>query len=245
MSRLAAVIWDFDGTLADTRERNLRVTRRIVREVLELRPDRYPALADLRAYDEANRRCANWRELYRDVFGVDEEETDRAGSVWAEYQLADEGPTPLIPGVAEAVEALAHHPQGIVSLNSRENILTVLEAAGVAERFGSVVGYEEVDLRRQKPDPDALLRCLEQLAVSRGDVLYVGDHETDVRCVRNANRVLEEDDRSVRVVATAARFTPATDTAAWAVEPDHRADHPEEVVRLARRYASAPREGSR
>lgn len=238
MPRLAALIWDFDGTLADTRERNLRVTRRIVREVLDLRPERFPALATLEAYESVNRRCANWRELYRDVFGVDEDATDRAGRAWTEFQLADSTPTPLIPGVAEAVEAMAGLPQGIVSLNSRDNILSILRGAGLEDRFRSVVGYEEVDIRRQKPDPDALLHCLDDLtAADTGHVLYVGDHETDVRCARNANRVLSEHDRHHRVVVTAARFTEATDPSVWSAEPDHEATHPTEIVRIARGYS--------
>lgn len=236
-SGLAALVWDFDGTLADTRERNFRVTRRIVREVLDLPPDRFPELRTLGAYEAVNRRTENWRELYRDVFGLGEEATDRAGRAWAEYQLSDATPTPLIPGVEEAVEALAVVPQGIVSLNSRGNILSILEGAGLSDRFGSVVGYEEVDLRRQKPDPDALLRCLEALGTAAaGHVLYVGDHETDIRCARRANRVLAERGRETRVVATAARFIPSTDLSAWTLEPDHRAEHPEEVVRIAQHY---------
>lgn len=238
--RLAALVWDFDGTLADTRRRNLRVTRSIVQEVLDLSPDRFPALGSLEAYEETNRRCANWRELYRNVFGCSEEETDRAGRAWTAYQLADATPTPLFPGVAEAVEALAGVPQGIVSLNSRDNILAILRDAGLDHRFHTVVGYEEVDLRRQKPDPDALLHCLDRvMETDAGHVLYVGDHETDVRCARNANRVLAERGDRTSVVTTAACFVRGTDPSIWSVQPEHRATRPEEVVEIVRRHFRA------
>jgi HAD superfamily hydrolase (TIGR01549 family) len=231
---VAGVIWDFDGTLADTRRRNLRVTRRIFREVLGREPDRHPELGSVERYEAANRRAENWRELYRETFGLDEEETDRAGRAWSEYQLSDETPTPLFPGVVEAVRSLDGMPQGIVSLNSRENILGILQTAEVARHFGVVVGYREVDLRRQKPHPEALLLCLERLEVATGRVLYVGDHDTDVRCARNANARLRGDGRELQVVAAGARFPASPEVDSWAEAPDHVAGSPGDVVRIAR-----------
>lgn len=231
---LAGVIWDFDGTLADTRRRNLRVTRRIFREVLDREPDRHPELASVERYEAANRRAENWRELYRETFGLDEEETDRAGRAWSEYQLSDETPIPLFPGVVDAVRSLDGMPQGIVSLNSRENILGILRRADVARHFGVVVGYRQVDLRRQKPHPDALLLCLERLELGRGRVLYVGDHDTDIRCARNANARLSGDGRDLRVMAAGARFPASPEGDSWAEAPDHVAGSPGDVVRIAR-----------
>lgn len=236
---LQALIWDFDGTLVDTRRRNLSVTREIVERVAGREAAEFPALATVERYERLNRRVANWRELYREAFGFDEEEIDRAGELWAEHQLRSPVPTPLFEGVAEAVAGVPDVPQGVVSLNARENIEKVLDGEGLRDRFRTIVGYEEVPLRRQKPAPDGLLRCLETLgATGTGSVLYVGDHLTDVRCAAAANRRLREDGSSIRVVAVAAGYGPTSEPAGWSPAPDHVARRPVDVTELARRMTS-------
>lgn len=236
---LDALIWDFDGTLVDTRHRNLAVTREIVERVSGRSPSEFPELSSVETYEALDRRVANWRELYRDAFGFDEEQTDRAGLLWTEHQLRSDVPTPPFAGIAEALERLPDVPQGIVSLNARENIEEVLDTEGLRHHFGTIVGYAEVSLRRQKPAPDGLLRCLEALAPDgRGEILYVGDHVTDVRCAEAANRRLLEEGYGPRVVTVAARFRPSTDVTRWSPPPDHVAREPARVVELARAFAT-------
>lgn len=237
---LDALIWDFDGTLVDTRRRNLAVTREIVERVADRPASVYPELSSVERYEALDRRVANWRELYREAFGFTEEQTDRAGRLWTEHQLRSEVPTPPFPGLAEALDRVSDVPQGIVSLNARENIERVLENRGLRHHFGSIVGYAEVSLRRQKPAPDALLKCLEALAPqASGTVLYVGDHLTDVLCARAANRKLREAGRGPRIVTVAARFRPSTDVTEWSPSPDHVVREPGEVAELARAAAGS------
>lgn len=226
-----AVVWDFDGTLADTRRRNLTVTRRILEQVTGEPPYGVDALSSAEAYESANRRCANWRELYREVFGLDEEATDRAGRLWTRYQLDDPTPTPLFDGVEDAVRRLSPLPQAVVSLNSRANITEILGDRNLVSHFDPIVGYEEAGLRRQKPHPDALLLALEEMpATGEGRIVYVGDHETDVRCVRAAKRALRDRGLDVSVVSVAACFVEGVEPEGWAATPDHVARSPGEVV---------------
>ncbi len=233
---LTAIIWDYDGTLVDTREKNFRVARRIISQVCGDPPERFPALRSLEAYGRALHRTANWRELYRREFGLSEDETDRAGSLWTGYQLEDETPAALFEGIREALVALDGVPHGIVSQNARETIAQALAHADIAEYFRHIVGYEEVDVRRQKPEPDGLLACVEALTgLASGWVLYVGDHDTDVRCARHANEALAAAGRAVRIGAVGVRFG-VTAAPAWAVAPDHVAKHPKEVVAFARAF---------
>lgn len=240
MSAAAAVVWDFDGTLADTRRRNLRVTRRILEEVTGEPPDEVAALSSVEAYESANRRCANWRELYREVFGLDEEATDRAGRLWTRCQLDDPTPTPLFDGVEDAVRRLSPLPQAIVSLNSRANIREILRDRSLASHFDPIVGYEEADLRRQKPHPDALLLALEEMpATGEGRIVYVGDHETDVRCVRAANQALEGRGREASVVSVAACFVEGAEPWGWTATPHHVVRDPGEVVEIVGAPAGA------
>jgi len=124
---LTAVLWDFDGTLADTRARNYQVVRRVIADATGKPADHLPALRSREAYDRVNHSYANWRDLYTREFGFSEEETDRVGRLWTEYQLADQTPAPVFRGVRSALAALAGIPW-----------------------------LEDVDIRRQKPEPDGI-----------------------------------------------------------------------------------------
>jgi phosphoglycolate phosphatase-like HAD superfamily hydrolase len=231
---LRAVIWDFDGTLVDTREKNMNVNRQIVRVVTDQPWERFPVLESVAAYDEAQMRFTNWRDFYHRGIGLSEDEVDRAGAMWTGLQLTDTTPAPLFDGIAAALGRLRGAAvQGIVSQNSRQNIEEMLEAVGLLHHFEHIVGYEEVGTQRQKPAPDGLLMCIEQLTNSAaGTVLYVGDHETDVRCGRNADRALTEQRIPLHVVTVGAFFDSLGSDGSWSVRPDFRASSPADVVTI-------------
>ena len=236
---LRAVLWDFDGTLVDTRARNLHVNRRIIQELTGRGWEECPVLRSQPAYDEAQRAAVNWREFYRANVGLDDTQIDWAGERWSAYQLADPTPVPLIEGVAEALDRLDGLPQGIVSQNARETIESLLAVHGLGQRFGCVVGYAEVAMARQKPAPDCLLLGLEKLTgLEPGQVLYIGDHPTDIRCAEHANRELAGRGRSLRVVSAAAMWGVGTNDLDWAAGADHRVATPHDVVELVERLAS-------
>lgn len=238
--RLTAILWDFDGTLADTRERNLRVTRRVVAHVTGRAPDGFPGLRSLAAYDAATVRAGNWRELYGQL-GLTEEETDRAGAAWSLFQRRERTVSTLYEGVAAALRALGAWSHGIVSQNARGEILRTVRAAGIADRFQVVVGYEEVSARRQKPEPDGILACLARLADhGTGCILYVGDHESDMECARRADVALKERGLAITVKAVAALWGRHADDAAWRVRPDYRAHHALDIVNIAGQWGTRP-----
>ena len=231
---LRAVIWDFDGTLVDTREKNINVNRQLVQAVTDQPWDRFPVLENQATYDEAQRQCTNWREFYRRHIGLSEDEIDRAGAMWTGLQLADTTPAPFFDGLAAALARLRGAAvQGIVSQNSRQNIEEMLDGVGLLHHFEHIVGYEEVGTQRQKPAPDGLLMCIERLTNSAaGTVLYVGDHETDVHCARNADRALAERRIPQHVVTVGAFFDRLGSDGSWSVRPDYRASSPADVVTI-------------
>ena len=235
-----AVVWDFDGTLVDSHVKNWAVTRAIVERITQRPAGAFEALASLAGYRAALTRTQNWREFYAQAFGLSEADIDRAGGLWAPYQLRDSTPTPLIAGIPGVLQSLRHLPQGIVSQNARQAIAAVLDSHGLGGHFQAVIGFEEVDLRRQKPAPEGLLRCVEILTAMRpGHVFYIGDHETDAVCAARANAVLAGGTTGVRVVSIAARYG-AEPTAPWAVEPDHTVRGPHEIVAIVTSYTGPP-----
>jgi len=231
---LTAIIWDFDGTLIDTRRRNYSVVRRLMADVTGAPADGIPALASLEHYDRVNRRYVNWRDLYQREFGFSESETDRVGRLWSAYQLSDDTPAEAFDGIPHVLGVLGAIPHGIVSQNARDQIERALDGAAMAQYFGCVVGYDSVPLSRQKPAPDGLLSCIELLTGMRaGRVLYVGDHETDVRCAENAHAALADRGVPVTVQSVAASFVDPGEPDHWDARPDFVARSPYDLIAIA------------
>jgi HAD superfamily hydrolase (TIGR01549 family) len=232
-----AIIWDYDGTLVDTRKKNLNVTRQIVGRVAGVDPLTFDALRSQENYASVNRRSRNWRDLYIDEFGFTEEQTDSAGRLWTEYQLKDATPTPMYDGIQHVVAELRDFRNGIVSQNSQSTIFQVLQENDLLRYFRLIVGYEEVDLRKQKPHPEGLLMCIEKLTPLRsGCVLYVGDHATDIECARNANVTLHENGSKLRVVSIGAAYSSDGSSPEWPVPPDHEARNVRDLVDIVQSY---------
>jgi len=227
---IKALAWDFDGTIVDTREKNLRVTKEIIERLTGRSPYDFPALRTVESYDLSQRQYMNWREFYLSELGLTDEQTDEAGRLWTHYQLQDETPTPVFEGIEQVVEALQTIPHGIVSQNARNSISRALEAAGLLSYFRCIVGYEEVDLRKQKPEPDGLVRCIEELTrMEPGYVFYIGDHEVDMKTALNANQVFERRELDVRVITIAAVHA-HVEKQEWNLRPDYVVEDPVEII---------------
>ncbi|MDT8435666.1 MAG: HAD hydrolase-like protein [Gemmatimonadota bacterium] len=231
-ARARIVAWDFDGTLVDSRHRNLSVNHAIVRELTGRQPSEFPALTTVRSYEAAIARARDWRDFYAREFGLRDDLVERAGVLWPRLQAAD--PTPLRPfdGIVETLDALADLPHAIVSQNDSVVIHDTLTTSGLAERFRLVLGHREVGPEGQKPSPAGLLRCLE-LADGDGpvDLFFVGDHEVDAQCAHNARAALAAAGRDVRIVGIAARYGTSAH-AEWGRPPDRSAATPAEVAAI-------------
>ncbi len=232
--KIQAFIWDFDGTLVDTRQKNYRVAREIVSEVTSGSPDDLPAMRTLEDYEKAIHLYPNWRHFYQSQLGLTDEETDAAGMLWSPFQIRDITPTPAMDGMVETLQSLQDYPHGIVSQNSSRTIRESLDREQIADHFDFVIGYEEVHLRRQKPAPDGLLLCIDRLIGkrSKGYVVFVGDHETDTVTAHNANRVLQESGADLRVLAVAAHYGSPIPVDEWQHRPHYVADNPQQVVEI-------------
>ena len=235
-TKINAIIWDYDGTLVDTRHKNMNVTKKIIASTTKTNAAEFPALQSLENYCLANRRSSNWRELYRQEFNLTENQIDEAGRKWTAYQLDDDTEVAFYDGIEAVITDLAEFPNGIVSQNSSSSIAQYLEKKQMLPFFKHIVGYEEVDFKKQKPEPDGLLSCLEKLsALEPGNVCYIGDHETDALCVRAANRVLQEDNVKVKIISIGACYDNGADTADWQVRPDFEAHRVEDILKIVDR----------
>ena len=209
------------------------MTRRIIERVTGRSADEFPALRSLDAYDDVIHHTQNWQTLYEVEFGLERELIQEAGGLWTGYQRTDPTPTPWFSGIVEVVRSLNHLPQAIVSMNTRDNIGDGLSRAGLANEFDLVIGCEEVQYHRQKPEPDGLLHCMEEFdVVDAATVIYVGDHPVDAECAARANAALLERGATARVLSIGALYGTAVRDGPWSIAPDYIAKTPSDVLKV-------------
>ena len=234
-----AILWDFDGTLANSVAKNIAITKLILARVApRLTGDNLPdALNSEAAYQVANHAAENWRDLYREFFGLTKDEIEHAAPLWEPYQLSDRTAVPLFDGVVETVRRLSHYPQGICSANATRNIQQVLQENGIGSAFRSVIGYERLPHHHQKPAPDGGLKCLEEIfGETRGrTIVYVGDHIADVLFARNLGDRLGPSSRVVSVVITHSGAEPYL----WRVQPDEVIENPATLIDVVHTWDGA------
>lgn len=228
--KIDAILWDFDGTLVNSAPKNISITKDILSEVApHLTGNDLPEqLRSESKYHQANHSAENWRDLYIRYLGLTREETDLAGSMWAEYQQNNATPVTFFDGVIDAIRTFECVPQGICSQNSTANILSLLNAESLTSYFKSVVGYEDVPYNRQKPASDAGLLCLEKILnkPQNQTFLVIGDHEADVVFARNISRDIGD---SNTVISIAVSYSGA-EPEAWGHRPDRVISRPQELA---------------
>ena len=233
---IKAIIWDYDGTLVDTHIKNLNVTRKIIEYITGKKSEDLHPLKNLNNYRLATKKAKNWRTLYKNEFDLNENEIDKAGVLWSEFQLKDETEAPFYDGIINVIQTLNKYPHGIVSQNSRENIIQFLQKIKMLKYFKSILGYEEVESSKQKPEPDGLLQCISELVpLNTGTVIYIGDHETDIRCAINANKLFKENGSNLKVISIGAFYDADTNISSWKVQPDFAAEKVEDIIEIIER----------
>ena len=169
------VIFDFDGTLADTCElivkTNQEVQRRMGYPVCE--PERIIATIGLPLgecilvmYPEVRREeLPQWYAVYREVFEVLKKKVVPA----------------LFPHVLETLKAL--HERGctlsVASSRGRESLNDFLREMGIAPYISYVLGAE--DVKRAKPHPEPVLKTFSTLSFRPEETLVVGDMPVDIQ----------------------------------------------------------------
>ncbi len=175
-----AVLFDLDGTLADTAPD--------LGYALNLQLERHgrPSLPLMAIRPFASEGA---RGLLKLGFGID---PDHAGftEMRAEYlQLYEDNlcrHTTLFPGITELFDALAARgiPWGIVTNKPQRFTAPLVKLLGIDRSAACVVSGDMVP--RAKPHPDSLLRAAEQLAVPPAQIVYVGDDQRDVAAAHSA-----------------------------------------------------------
>lgn len=228
------ILWDYDGTLVNSVTKNIAITKEILAEVApRLSGENLPHyLLNEADYHVANHQAKNWQDLYKNYYGLTEEETQLAGSLWSAYQLKNTTPVKLFTGIKEIIDVL-DLPHGVCSQNSSVNISMVLQQNNVLHQFNAIVGYDDVPGHAQKPSPLGGLLCLEKIfgVAQHKTIIYIGDHEADVEFARNLQQEISD---SNTVVSIAAAYSGA-DTSSWNHQPDFKISSPLELLQVLNR----------
>ena len=179
MTRL--IIFDFDGTLGDTKENIVKTMQETMRRMGYPVPDE-PTIAstiglpletgfEIMAPGISQERCLECAALYRIVFD--------------EYkaQLKPKA----FPGVIDTLAALKDKGQLMAVASSRLSVSlnAFVHDMGLGDYIDFVLG---VDYQcRPKPNPDPVLQCLEHFGVPASEALVVGDMAVDIQMGTAAN----------------------------------------------------------
>jgi HAD superfamily hydrolase (TIGR01509 family) len=174
-----AVIFDFNGTLSDDEPILYRIFAELFAELG--RP-----LTEQQYYDELAGYSDEeivYRWLGRDHPAVEQAVAERV----ARYRAAVSDGSTVGPEVRAAVRYAAERvPVAIVSGAARTEIEPVVEAAGIAPLFRTVVSAD--DVAEGKPHPEGYLRALAVLddGLQAEDVLVFEDTEAGVVSAKSA-----------------------------------------------------------
>lgn len=170
-----AVIFDYDGTLVDSRQ----LVVQSLRQMTLVYPGPAPC-PDLLA-SLAKRSLRGQMEA---LLGprVEEGFTDfnrHYQALMGQYLR----PFPGIEGLLRALKKKGYK-LAIVSNNERKGVLGGLDQLGWRPLFSPVLCRE--DLVRIKPDPEGLVRVLDRLYLRPEQALYIGDGSYDMEAARRA-----------------------------------------------------------
>ena len=202
LTRVRALVFDVDGTLADTDDH-------LVQQLAQAL-DAVPGFSGRRAEKLARRVVmaaetpVNTAYGLLDKLGLDDEFSRIKGAVSSakdrleelrarsdapgttrNVDALDEVPHDMVPGVQEMLHALApHYPMCTVSTGHQERVDHFLEHYGVRKLFRVVVTAQTTP--RMKPYPDPILYAAEAMTVPPEAVLVIGDTTVDMEAATSA-----------------------------------------------------------
>jgi pyrophosphatase PpaX len=174
---IRAVLYDFDGTLADSTELTMRCYRHTMRTHLGGVPPDDAWLSGFGTTLEAQMRR----------FGRTSDEVRAMLDTYRTYQNAvhDDLLRPF-PDAAETVAELERRGYGLAIVTSKRRRVAMrgMELCGLVRHFDVIVTPE--DVAEAKPHPEPVLFALQKLGVAPHEALFVGDSPHDVAAGRAA-----------------------------------------------------------
>ncbi len=211
---IEAVVFDWDGTLVDSKRALVASFQETTTELLgvpfPVEEEDVERLVQVRGQEAFEEIAAGDRDLY-----------ERIETVFHRVYVEQQKTIEAFPGALETIERLRAAGQRIGVATSKARIRLDLEAerTGIGPLLDVSISGDEVAVA--KPDPESVAAAIRRLGVSPAATLYVGDGPNDIRAARGAGAI---------AVAVTFGFHPDE---ARAENPDHVIDRLSELVELA------------
>ena len=173
-------IFDFDGTLGDTR-RNIVTTMQMTIKEMQL-----PSRTETECASTIGLPLAEcFRTLFPDIL---DEIIPRCAETYRRFfneNLQKITPT-AFPGVVDTLSVL--HQKGFVltiaSSRSRKSLTELTRDMGIADYISYLIGAD--DVKEAKPKPEPVLKTLAAMQFAASETLVVGDMSVDILMGANA-----------------------------------------------------------
>jgi sugar-phosphatase len=206
LKKARLLIFDFDGTLADTSALHARAFESVMS--VHGVPVHYPSIAGMKTVD-AVRSCLQGSGVILDTATI--EDLARAKQSRARAAIAEE--LAALPGVDAFLQwARAHYRLALCTSGSRLTIELSLRKLGYEGIFDPVVSAD--DVQRAKPDPEGYLRVLEIVGCNAGEALAFEDSVSGVAAAHSAGIPVVCIDASVAGADAIADWTELSETGA-------------------------------
>ena len=175
------IIFDFDGTLGDTRQNIIITMQRTMQRV------GLPVKSDLECASTIGLTLEDsFKKMYPDV---DATMAERCVDAYREIfmESVEELIPELFPGVSDTLASLDKMgiKMSVASSRQSQSLIYFLERMGVSKYFPYVLGSDNVT--KHKPDPEPVLKTLRELDYSPSEVIVVGDMPVDVAMAHGAD----------------------------------------------------------
>jgi len=212
MPNFDTIIFDLDGTLADTAEDVRYCANITLREM---------GLSEINL-EQAKRAIGPGPDNFaRITLPLDRQDLypefiQRFRAYYAQHYLRQ---TRLFPGVPELLERLNGHKLVVATNKPLGFSRQILTGLGILQRFQLVIGPEEVT--QLKPHPEMIEKAIERVGGTKEKTLMVGDTDNDVRSAKAAG---------VKICAVTYGYSPAE--VLRQEKPDYMIDHPRQLLSI-------------
>jgi HAD superfamily hydrolase (TIGR01549 family) len=184
---IEAIVFDIDGTIADTDDAFVTRLARWLRIIRWVLPDQDPLYA-ARWFVMRIEAPANAILGWLDRTGLDQVLGPRTNNLHHLRGNRAQTFANLIPGVKDALIRLAeHYPLAVVTAREHKSAHAILQSHALEPLFRCVATARTC--RRTKPHPDPILWALSEIGISPSRCLMVGDTTPDIQAGKSAGLV--------------------------------------------------------
>ena len=174
------IIFDFDGTIADSKTCSLIATKKAFNDYgLNIPSDEqieyYMGIPIEESFNLMSAIKLNDKEL-----------TELMTLFRENYKETEAHHLKIYKGMQEQLESLHQNYKLFVVSSKSTNVLERnLSKLGVAKLFVEVIGSDKV--KKYKPSPDGIIYILQKYDLQKKETIYVGDAVFDIKMAKNAD----------------------------------------------------------